>query len=251
MTFNAWWGCERISPACKNCYAEAWAKRTGHDVWGGDKSPRRFFGDRHWAEPLKWNRQAERDGTRPHVFCMSMGDLFEDRPDLVEPRNRLLRHGGLIDQTPRLIWMLLTKRPENIADMVPEEWIQDQWPGDVWIGITAEDQLRFDERYPHLAATHAPVKFLSCEPLLESINLRGADVQWVIVGGESGGGAREMDLDAARDIVHQADRLGARVYFKQLGTVLAKKRLPLWQVDRKGEALGALPEDLRSREWPE
>jgi len=149
--------------------------------------------------------------------------------------------------------MLLTKRPENIADMVPEAWIQDSWPTDVWIGITAEDQRSFDERWPWLAATGAPVKFLSCEPLLERVNIRSADVQWIIIGGESGGGAREMDLEAARDLARQADVINARLYVKQLGTVLAKKRLPMaqWKMDRKGEKLAALPSELRSREWPE
>ena len=250
-TFSPWWGCQRVSPACEHCYAETWAKRTGHAVWGGDSSPRRFFGDRHWDEPLKWDRDAARDGTRPRVFCMSMGDLFERRDDLVAPRERLLGHGGLIDRTPHLIWMLLTKRPENIVDMVPDAWIQDSWPSDVWMGVTAEDQRRFDERWPWLAATGAPVKFLSCEPLLEPIDFHGAMPQWVICGGESGAGARELDIEAARFVAHQAGAAGAKLYVKQLGTVLAKRTLPMWKLDQKGEALGSLPSDLRSREWPE
>ena len=82
-TFNPWWGCTKVSEACKHCYAEAFAKRTGHEIWG-DAAPRRFFADKHWDEPKKWDRDAARDGVRRKVFCASMADVFEDRPDLVE-----------------------------------------------------------------------------------------------------------------------------------------------------------------------
>src|SRR5512138_1944819 len=87
-TFNPWWGCVRVSEGCVNCYAETFAKRTGNDVWGVNK-PRRFFGEKHWAEPLKWNTEAEQKDGRTFVFCASMADVFEDRRDLDEPRERL------------------------------------------------------------------------------------------------------------------------------------------------------------------
>src|ERR1700704_5109229 len=70
-TFNPWWGCKKVSPACDNCYAELWAKRMGHQLWGTD-APRRFFGDAHWREPLKWNEEAGLAGHRERVFCASM-----------------------------------------------------------------------------------------------------------------------------------------------------------------------------------
>src|SRR3954468_10860946 len=70
-TFNPWWGCVRVSPACKHCYAESWAKRVGMALWG-PKAPRRFFSDAHWREPLRWNKDALRDGIRRRVFCASM-----------------------------------------------------------------------------------------------------------------------------------------------------------------------------------
>src|SRR5688500_18924379 len=110
-TFNPWWGCTRVSAACKHCYAEAWAKRVGKKVWG-PKAPRRFFGDAHWAGPLKWNREAEEGGIRARVFCASMADVFEARKDLQEPRAQLWK---LIEKTPHLDWLLLTKRPHKIA----------------------------------------------------------------------------------------------------------------------------------------
>jgi protein gp37 len=167
-TFNPWWGCTRVSPGCQHCYAEAFAKRTGHDVWG-QGGARRFFGDKHWAEPLRWDRQAEADG-RPHlVFCASMADVFEDRPELVAPRADLY---DVIRATPHLIWQLLTKRPENVMGMVPDAWeYAREWPSNVWIGTTVEDQQRADERIPELLAIPAPVRFLSCEPLLGPVDL--------------------------------------------------------------------------------
>lgn len=109
-TFNPWWGCAGVSPGCDNCYAEAWAKRVGEDIWGARK-PRRFFGEKHWCEPLKWNDEAQKQGHRRRVFCASMADVFELRSDLDPWRDRLW---VLIDQTPWLDWLLLTKRPQDI-----------------------------------------------------------------------------------------------------------------------------------------
>ncbi|HEY2512934.1 MAG TPA: DUF5131 family protein, partial [Polyangiaceae bacterium] len=106
-TFNPWWGCQRVSPGCEHCYAEAFAKRTGHGVWG-PTAQRRFFGEAHWKEPLKWNEAAKRSGQRARVFCASMADVFEDRWELEPHRARL---AGLIRVTPHLDWLLLTKRP--------------------------------------------------------------------------------------------------------------------------------------------
>src|SRR4051794_32502123 len=87
-TFNPWWGCVKVSPACKHCYAEAWAKRTGFGLWG-PRSDRRFFGDAHWREPLRWNAEAAADRTRRRVFCASMADVFEPRRELDAWRERL------------------------------------------------------------------------------------------------------------------------------------------------------------------
>src|SRR5712671_6808752 len=113
-TFNPWWGCSKVSPGCNNCYAETWAKRVGEKIWGKDE-PRRFFTDKHWDEPLKWNDEALSSGTRRRVFCASMADVFEQRTDLNPWRARLWK---LTEETPKLDWLLLTKRPENIAASV-------------------------------------------------------------------------------------------------------------------------------------
>jgi len=107
-TFNPWWG-------RTYCYAESWAKRYGHDLWGQEKS-RRFFGDIHWSQPLKWNKQATARNRRVRVFCASMADVFEENKLLDQSRARLW---DLIEQTPMIDWLLLTKRSENMLSLAP------------------------------------------------------------------------------------------------------------------------------------
>jgi protein gp37 len=210
-TFNPWWGCEKVSPACTHCYAETWARRVGQDVWGR-KAPRRFFSDNHWREPLRWQKEAERDGERRRVFCASMADVFEDRPELNAARSRLW---AVIERTSMLDWLLLTKRPQNVFTCVP--WA-DVWPSNVWIGTTAEDQIRYDERAAQLALLPATVRFLSCEPLLGPIELDSSlTLDWVIVGGESGGRARPMQPDWARHLRDQCIERDVPFFFKQWG----------------------------------
>jgi protein gp37 len=228
-TFNPWWGCARVSPGCQHCYAEAFAKRTGNAVWGKE-SPRRFFGDKHWNEPLKWNAAAEQAGEPARVFCASMADVFEDRRDLDEHRERLFK---LIAATPWLHWQLLTKRPENVRRLVPVCWLDPPrhggWPPNCWIGATVEDQQRADERIPILLGLPAPVRFLSCEPLLGMVDLdvwllrpdgyyhERSPLQWAIVGGESGPGHRLMNLVNARYLVDQLQQACVPTFFKQIG----------------------------------
>jgi protein gp37 len=216
-TFNPWWGCVRVSPGCERCYAETWDKARGGPGgphWGVT-APRRFFGDKHWAEPIKWNRAAEKAGEFRRVFCASMADVFEDRRDLDEQRVRLW---GLIQVTQHLNWMLLTKRPENILRLGPE-----RLPRNVWLGFTAEDQQRLDARYPHayMAAKElgAAVLFVSAEPLLGPVQLgkAAAGVDLVIVGGESGAGARALDVGWARDLRDECDLMNVSFFMKQFG----------------------------------
>lgn len=167
-TFNAWWGCHKVSPACTNCYAESFSKRTGHAVWGL-KAPRRFFGEETWKKPLKWNRDAEKAGERRRVFCGSMMDVFELHPSPIESGMQLVartRLWQLIDSTPALDWLLLTKRPENAEAVLPLDWWRNGLPPNVWMGTTVENQEYADLRIPHLLKIPARVRFLSCEPLL-------------------------------------------------------------------------------------
>ncbi len=216
-TFNPWWGCAKVSPACEKCYAELWAKRMGQQLWGKD-SGRRFFSDAHWNEPLAWNEDARGAEEQHRVFCASMADVFEGRSDLDAQRERLW---ALIRATPRLNWLLLTKRPENIAEMVP--WGSD-WPSNVWLGTTVESQKYAEIRLPHLLKHAASVRFLSCEPLLGALNL-GAwfarkglhSIDWVIAGGESGPGARPMHPDWPQGLLEQCQKANVPFHFKQWG----------------------------------
>ena len=214
-TFNPWWGCTKVSPGCKHCYAETFAHRIGQDIWGA-RSQRRFFGEAHWREPLKWNAEALRDRERRRVFCASMADVFENRAELVPLRDRLWQ---LISATPALDWLLLTKRPERVLKSVP--W-GDAWPSNVWVGVTAENQRWAEKRIPLLLQLPAKVRFLSCEPLLGPLDVRkwfGGDrrVDWVIAGGESGHSARPMNPDWARALRDQCRAAGVPFHFKQWG----------------------------------
>ncbi|HZI86296.1 MAG TPA: phage Gp37/Gp68 family protein, partial [Pyrinomonadaceae bacterium] len=216
-TFNPWWGCHKVSPACDNCYAELWAKRVGQAVWGLE-TPRRVFGDSHWREPLKWNQQALTGGTRARVFCASMADVFECRASLNPERKRLW---NLIDQTPNLDWLLLTKRPQNVLSMTP--W-GDTWPQNVWVGTSVENQKLAELRLPYLLALPAAVRFLSCEPLLGPLDLRSwfnrrsyNPIDWVIAGGESGPHSRPMNPHWALGLLSQCQHAKVPFHFKQWG----------------------------------
>ncbi len=213
-TFNPWWGCTKVSPACDHCYAEAWAKRTGHSVWGA-KSSRRFLSDAYWKQPLKWDREAAESGCRKRVFCASMADVFEWKKELTPWRNKLWE---LIDSTPNLDWLLLTKRPHLANRMNP--W-GTSWPLNVWLGTTAEDQKWVNKRLPHLANSSANIRFLSCEPLLGEIDLSpwlaSGDVDWVITGGESGPNARPSDPTWFKAVRDQCERHAVPFHFKQWG----------------------------------
>ena len=218
-TFNPWWGCTKVSPGCKHCYAETWARRVGADVWGL-RAPRREPSDAYWRHPLAWNAAVPK-GKRERVFCASMADVFEDRRDLDGNRERLWK---LIEATPRLDWLLLTKRPHKVQELAP---YGDQWPDNVWLGATAENQKWLDKRMLELSAIRAKVLFLSCEPLLGPLDFsrwiadagRGDRrlVDWVIAGGESGGHARPMNPEWARSIRDQCVDAGVKFHFKQHG----------------------------------
>jgi protein gp37 len=217
-TFNPWWGCVKVSPACDHCYAESFAKRTGNAVWGKD-APRRFFGDKHWSEPAKWNREAAAKGQRARVFCASMADVFEDRADLEDARGRLY---GLIEATPMLDWLLLTKRPQNIAKMLPADWLSHPRPN-VWFGTTVESN-EYIWRAEHLVDVPAAVRFISYEPAIGPLNvhLLPAHIDWLIAGGESGGGARPAPIEWFREVRDGCAFEGIAFFFKQWGGFSAK-----------------------------
>jgi protein gp37 len=189
----------------------------GRKIWGAG-APRRFFGDAHWNEPLVWNDEARASKRRMRVFCASMSDVFERRAELNEWRDRLWL---LIEATPWLDWLLLTKRPQNISAMAP--W-KDSWPNNVWLGTTVENQKYAEERLPYLLAANAAIRFLSCEPLLGPLDLRSwfdrdrlNSIDWIIAGGESGPNCRPMHPDWVTSLLHQCQEADVPFHFKQWG----------------------------------
>ena len=222
-TFNPWWGCTKVSPACDHCYAETWAKRVGLDIWSAGK-PRRYLSDAYWRQPHRWNAEAQRSGRRTRVFCASMADVFEWKKGLSSWRQRLWT---VIEETPCLDWLLLTKRPHLIRRLAPWE---DEWPANVWLGTTVETQRWVDKRLPHLSEVPAHTRFLSCEPLLGRVDLDGwlerNAIHWVIAGGESGPRARPSDPAWFYTIRNQCAAHATPFHFKQWGEWAPLNALP-------------------------
>lgn len=273
-TFNPWIGCTKLSEGCRNCYALDLMETRYKRVKWGPTGTRQRTSEANWRKPLQWSKekwcqcsvcgwrgslkevawsvprgfvcpvcQGKAEPTRARVFCASLADVFEDRPELAPWRADLF---DLIAQTPNLDWLLLTKRPENVNDMVPAQWRNvNRWPANVWMGTSVEDQQRADERIPHLLKVPARVRFLSMEPLLGPVDLRSLwlpktcwhcneelhglpgrcwcgvchypDIRWIIVGGESGHNARPMHPEWARSLRDQCQVAGVAFHFKQFG----------------------------------
>jgi protein gp37 len=210
-TFNPWIGCTKVSPACDNCYAaEMMDTRYGRVKWGAGE-PRVRTAPSTWAQPRKWQRQAEATGARPFVFCASLADVFDNEVD-PQWRADLL---DLIQATPNLVWLLLTKRIGNVCDMAPV------LPRNVAIGATMANQLEYDRDRMKLKQVRDMLEplftFGSFEPLLGPIILDRNAPDWIIVGGESGGNARPMQLEWARSLKAQSAELGRVFNFKQVG----------------------------------
>lgn len=249
FTFNPWIGCTKVSPACDHCYAENLMDARMRVVQWGAGQPRKRTSARNWNDPLRWNAEAERLGVRYRVFCASLADVFDNevpgswRIDLLD----------LINRTPRLDWLLLTKRignahgmlntaTRNLTGAAPTWWSAEAWPN-VWLGATICNQAEADRDIPKLLATPARVRFLSIEPLLGPLDLRfhifseptgnfrthagkrqmelrkpaDGGLHWVIVGGESGPQARPMHPQWARNLRDQCADAGVPFLFKQWG----------------------------------
>ncbi len=211
-TFNPWWGCTHAgSPGCDNCYAKREVKRFGFDCFGPGKARRRF-GEKYWNGPRRWNKIAMKTGKRIKVFCGSMCDVFD--PD--GPRADFIRLLELIKDTPSLFWLLLTKRPENIWEMIPSHG----FPRNLGLGVTVETQVQ-EWRIEEMLTYSAALYFVSHEPALGNVwwpksflSLKNA---WLITGGESGPEARPMHPDWVRNDRDQCQAAGIPYFFKQWG----------------------------------
>ncbi len=263
-TFNPWVGCTKVSPGCDHCYAEGWAKRAGKAAgveWGGE---RRRTSEANWRKPLQWNDQAQRVGRRFRVFCASLADVFDNqvppvwRADLFD----------LINATPHLDWLLLTKRIGNawkmMADACGVSQLSLKLPlPNVWLGDSVVNQAEADRDVPKLLAVPARVRFLSVEPMLGPIQLGEhglhggpGQLDWVICGGESGHGARAMHPDWARNLRDQCAAAGVPFLFKQWGEWLpiTQREYEWWRpwyrsnrVARDGEDQAALDDSYGQR----
>ena len=253
-TFNPWIGCAKIGPGCDHCYAEHLMDTRMHKVKWGAGNPRVRTSAGNWQKPLQWDRQHDAffatHGRRQRVFCASLADVFDNEVS-VEWRRDLF---GLIELTPNLDWLLLTKRIGNVFRLVSEARTHDWLAGrrNVWLGITVVNQEEADRDIPKLLATPGHVRFLSIEPILGPINLtnvappfvegrdwHGIDVltphnhslrpgiDWVICGGESGIFARPTHPDWVRSLRGQCAATGVPFLFKQWGD---------WRPPQKGEA---------------
>ena len=254
-TFNPWEGCQKVGPGCDHCYAETRNARFagGTAINWGPGAPRRRTSASNWELPKRWNAQAQafmnQHGRRQRVFCASLADVFDNAVD-PQWREDLFQ---LIAATPNLDWLLLTKRIGNVGNMLPVPFDFAQQYPNVWLGATITSQAEADRDIPKLLALDARVRFLSMEPLLGPVNLREiavpaehdqlrrpwdyegfkfnalsmhdddrfhqapATIDWVIVGGESGPGARPMHPDWARDLSDQCAAAGVPFLFKQWG----------------------------------
>jgi protein gp37 len=216
-TFNPWTGCTNISPGCDNCYAEAWSKRSGHVKWGN--SPRKRTTESYWKAPHIWQAKAAQfmaqHGRRQRVFCASLADVFDNQADDAWRKDLF----NVIRQTPSLDWQLLTKRPQNILKMLPSDWGTKGY-SNVWLGFTAEDQARFEQRKRFLSSIPAAVWFMSYEPAIGPLRIAESDPKpnWLISGGESGHGARAMESNWVRNIISDCRKYNVAAFHKQWGS---------------------------------
>lgn len=251
-TFNPWEGCQKVAPECDNCYAEARDARFTGGIHWGPKAPRRRTSAQNWQKPRKWNAQAEAfhatHGRRQRVFCASLADIFDNAVDPAWRDNLW----ALIRECDQLDWLLLTKRPQNMAKMLPPDW-NDGWPN-VWLGTSAGTQKTADQNIPPLLKTPAAIRFVSAEPMLGPVSLsllrvgprgsgrvvgstydaltgeavdstdtgynrkpNGPKLDWVICGGESGANARPTHPAWAASLRDQCQQSGTSFLFKQWG----------------------------------
>ena len=261
-TFNPWIGCTKVGPGCDHCYAETMDARKrwdgGKTHWGAGVTRYRTS-ESNWRQPLAWNRAAERDGVRRRVFCASLADVFDNE---VPPiwRENLWR---LIEATPHLEWLIVTKRIGNVKGWM----LLHGWLSNARLIITVCNQEEADRDIPKLLAL--PCKNgISYEPGLGAIDFQpwlpvGAgdtwkpcrEIDWIIIGGESGPKARPFNIEWAHSTIAQCKAAGVPCFVKQLGRRPTGSGRP-W-CDKHGFENGAganpseWPEDLRVREFPE
>ena len=197
-TWNPTTGCDKVSPGCLHCYAEALTQRFPKNFPSGFTLA---FHPERLEQPLRWR-------TPSRIFVNSMSDLFHE--DV--PLDFIRQVFSVIHSTPWHVYQILTKRHERLDDLSSKL----DFPPNVWLGVSVENQ-NYVERLEYLRRVPASVRFISCEPLLGALKLNLTGIDWVIVGGESGQKHRPMQLEWAEDIRDQCQNAGVAFFFKQVG----------------------------------
>lgn len=229
QTWNPVTGCTKVSPGCKNCYAETMAQRLKAMGASGYKN-----GFTLTLQPDRLAQPLER--RKPTVwFVNSMSDLFhEDIPD-----DYIDRVFDVVRRTPQHTYQILTKRADRLATYFSSRAVLRN----VWLGVSVENRRYGKPRIQHLREVEASIRFLSIEPLLEDLgDLDLSLIHWVIVGGESGPKARRMKPEWARRIQRQCEKAGVAYFFKQWGT---------WGADGRKRTKHANGRHLDGRTWDE
>jgi len=285
-TINPIVGCSRISAGCQNCYAASAAKSARLQQFPQYQKVANWNGTTEFVEnqlhkPYQWKKSKR-------IFLGSMTDLFHENT----PFSWLEEIMAMVEETPQHTYQILTKRPQRMIEffdwysaLCSDESIGDiKWrmPDNIWLGVSCENQAMADKRIPLLLEIPAKVRFLSCEPLLEPLDLskflpiEWSEIaedwieswpgvgsynvndypNWIIVGGESGTGARPCHVDWIRDIASQCQSAKVPVFVKQLGSNVisspyidgVKSHYKL--KDRKGADINEFPDDLRLQQFP-
>lgn len=169
-TFNPWEGCVKVSAECDHCYAEERDRRYHEGKHWGKDSPRKMMAEAYWRKLAEWDRKAARDGVLRTVFVGSLCDIMEDHPAVMEPRQRLL---AMVPQTQHLVYLLLTKRPQNFRKFLPKEWVDyNQTRNHPWnfCAMTTVGETRSLWRIPELLKAPARWSAVSYEPALEWVS---------------------------------------------------------------------------------
>jgi len=240
-TVNLWWGCAKVHTGCKNCYAEHLSDtRYKNNLWGEKNSRKRIKSC--FTDLDKYQKEAALKNTKYKIFCGSMMDIFEDSKDLVNPtayfRNTSDIRDYLFNKIERgyynnLIFLFLTKRPENIEDFSTFAW-PSQYPENVWFGASVSDQETYNKSAGILETLNTQNLFLSVEPQVGNIEIgvSAFNIAWIIQGGESGPNKRPFDLKWAYTMKSRCEAAEVAYFFKQI------------------DKIQAIPEDLQIREFP-
>jgi len=224
-TWNPTTGCTKVSPGCRNCYAEVMARRLhAMGVPGYERNFELTLQPDRLEQPLRRARPVT-------YFVNSMSDLFHQ----AVPERFLDAVFDVIQRTPQHTYQILTKR----AQRLPEYFATRECPDNVWLGVSVEDRRRL-RRIAPLRAVRAKVRFLSVEPLLEDLGeLSLSEIHWVITGAESGPGARPMDEDWVRSLRDRCEQQGVPFFYKQ--KVEGGRKVPLPLLD--GRTWEEMPKD--------